>query len=57
MIEDKKALYDWLDEMDNFVEQYGISSYESIKKQRKENEELYSKSVKFLKSKCKVYKK
>ena len=57
MIEDKKALYDWLDEMDNFVEQYGISSYESIKKQRKANEELYSKSVKLLKSKCKVYKK
>ena len=56
-MKDKKALYDWLDEMDNFVEQYGISSYESIKKQRKENEELYFKSVKLLKSKCKVYKK
>ena len=46
----KKELYDWLDKMDKFVETYGKSSYETIKKLRKENENLYSKSVKFLKS-------
>jgi len=48
-----KELYDWLDTMDKFVEEYKISSYESIKNQRKKNEDLYSKSVKFLKSKVK----
>lgn len=48
-----KELYDWLDEMDKFVENYKMSSYESIKKQRKANEKLYSDSVKFLKSKVK----
>jgi glutathionyl-hydroquinone reductase len=45
-----KELYDWLDKMENYNNK---KSYKTIKQLRKANQELYSKSVKFLKSKVK----
>tara|TARA_R100000700_G_C3094335_1_gene94260 strand:- start:385 stop:540 length:156 start_codon:yes stop_codon:yes gene_type:complete len=46
-----KELYDWLDKIENYKYGNNKSSYKTIKQLRKENQELYSKSVKFLKSK------
>ena len=46
-----KELYNWLDKMENYKYGNNKSSYKTIKEHRKANQELYSKSVKFLKSK------
>ena len=48
-----KELYIWLDKLENYKYNNNKSSYKTIKELRKANEELYFKSVKFLKSKVK----